>query len=100
MWYERKPLPHDADGVVAYNVDDLKAVVARNTAKRRKEMLEAEVVLREEHEGFNAWHAALGAVPANFWGAVECAFLNTNKLSAASTKESISNVREPLKSLA
>ena len=52
------------DGVVAYNVDDLKAVVARNTAKRRKEMLEAEALLREEHEEFNAWHAALGAVPA------------------------------------
>ena len=33
-------------------------------AKRRKEMLEAEVLLREEHEEFNAWHAALGAVPA------------------------------------
>ena len=55
---------NEVEGVVAYNVDDLKAVVARNTAKRRKEMLEAEVLLREEHEEFNAWHAALGAVPA------------------------------------
>ena len=29
-------------GVFSYNVDDLKAVVERNTAKRRREMLEAE----------------------------------------------------------
>ena len=51
-------------GVVAYNVDNLKAVVARNTAKRRKEMLEAEALLREELSEFDAWLAALGAVPA------------------------------------
>ena len=31
----------------SYNVDDLKAVVERNTAKRRREMLEAENILRE-----------------------------------------------------
>ena len=29
-------------------MDDLKAVVERNTAKRRREMLEAEGILREE----------------------------------------------------
>lgn len=33
-------------GVFSYNVDDLKLVVERNTAKRRREMLEAEGILR------------------------------------------------------
>ena len=36
----------EVDGVVAYNVDDLSAVVAKNTAARQKEMVEAEVRLR------------------------------------------------------
>mmetsp|Transcript_26862 Transcript_26862/g.60056 ORF Transcript_26862/g.60056 Transcript_26862/m.60056 type:complete len:583 (+) Transcript_26862:77-1825(+) len=51
------------EGVFSYNVDDLKAVVARNTASRRREMLEAEDLLREELEGYMGWHQSLGAVP-------------------------------------
>lgn len=47
----------------AYNVDDLKAVVAKNTAMRQREMLEAEVLLHEEANAFNAWREALSAVP-------------------------------------
>lgn len=50
-------------GVFSYNVDDLKAVVARNTASRQREMLEAEDLLREELGGFRGWHQSLGAVP-------------------------------------
>jgi len=38
----------DIIGVKSYNVDDLKLVVEKNTAKRRREMLEAENILREE----------------------------------------------------
>ena len=34
--------------VFSYNVDDLKQVVERNTAKRRREMIEAEIILRDE----------------------------------------------------
>lgn len=49
--------------VKAYNVDDLKAVVAKNTAMRQREMMEAEVLLREECNAFNAWREALSAVP-------------------------------------
>jgi len=48
----------------SYNVDDLKAVVAKNQAKRRKQLLEAEVLLREEQRDFLNWHHSLGSVPA------------------------------------
>jgi glutamyl-tRNA reductase len=49
--------------VHAYNVDDLKAVVAKNTAMRQREMLEAENLLREETKAFCAWREALSAIP-------------------------------------
>ena len=47
----------------AYNVDDLKAVVAKNTAMRQKEMIEAEVLLREETDSFIGWRESLSAIP-------------------------------------
>lgn len=50
--------------VAAYDVDDLKAVVAKNTAKRRRECLLAEDLLREEMEMFESWQSSLDAVPA------------------------------------
>lgn len=49
--------------VAAYNVDDLKAVVAKNTAMRQREMLEAEALLREETEAFVSWRESLSAIP-------------------------------------
>mmetsp|Transcript_20597 Transcript_20597/g.23501 ORF Transcript_20597/g.23501 Transcript_20597/m.23501 type:complete len:523 (+) Transcript_20597:249-1817(+) len=49
--------------VKAYNVDDLKAVVARNTAMRQKEMIEAENLLREEKASFCGWRESLSAIP-------------------------------------
>ena len=49
--------------VVAYNVDDLKAVVAKNTAMRQKEMVEAANLLREEAGAFVAWRESLSAIP-------------------------------------
>eukprot|EP00752_Nemacystus_decipiens_P002840 g2646.t1 len=54
----------ELDGVVAYDVDDLKMVVARNTALRRREMLEAEAILEEEHLKFSGWQQSLTATPA------------------------------------
>jgi glutamyl-tRNA reductase len=51
------------DNVVAYNVDDLKAVVARNTALRQREMIEAETVLKEESATFVGWRESLSAIP-------------------------------------
>merc|ERR1712176_1346657 len=49
--------------VQAYNVDDLKAVVAKNTAMRQKEMIEAETLLREEALAFCSWRESLSAIP-------------------------------------
>jgi len=46
-----------------YNVDDLKAVVAKNTAMRQKEMLEAEHLLTQEATQFAAWRESLSAIP-------------------------------------
>lgn len=54
----------DVPGVFAYDVDDLKMVVARNTALRRREMLEAEDILAEEHKKFSGWQQSLTATPA------------------------------------
>jgi len=50
-------------GLGSYNVDDLKAVVARNTAARKLEILEAEELLRGEWKEYHGWHDSLGAVP-------------------------------------
>jgi glutamyl-tRNA reductase len=50
-------------GVFSYNVDDLKLVVEKNTAKRRREMIEAESILREESQKFRLWQQSLGAIP-------------------------------------
>jgi glutamyl-tRNA reductase len=39
-------------------------VVARNTALRRREMLEAEAILHEEQLKFRGWQQSLTAIPA------------------------------------
>jgi len=55
---------NEVEGVHAYNVDDLKQVVAKNQAKRRQSVLEAEVLLRAELSKFTAWQESLKYVPA------------------------------------
>jgi glutamyl-tRNA reductase len=55
---------NDVDGIFAYNVDDLKQVVAANQAKRRHKVLEAEILLRIEHAKFVQWQESLRYVPA------------------------------------
>jgi len=54
---------NEVAGVKAYNVDDLKAVVAANQARRQRLVLEAEDLLQEELKAFGAWHQSLGTVP-------------------------------------
>ena len=49
--------------MAAYNVDDLKAVVAKNTAMRQREIIEAETLLREELRDFVSWRESLSAIP-------------------------------------
>ncbi|MCD8489119.1 MAG: glutamyl-tRNA reductase [Desertifilum sp.] len=50
-------------GVHAFNVDDLKAVVAQNQESRRQMAMEAEVLLEEECEAFIVWWRSLETVP-------------------------------------
>jgi glutamyl-tRNA reductase len=49
--------------VQAYNVDDLKAVVAQNQEQRRKMALEAQGILEAECAAFDAWWHSLETVP-------------------------------------
>jgi len=58
-----EPACDDLPNVAAYDVDSLKAVVARNTAKRRREIVAAERLLEEDCADFRGWVASLGAVP-------------------------------------
>lgn len=55
--------PFQIPNAKVYNVDDLKAVVAKNTAMRQKEMIEAEHLLMEEAQQFSAWRESLSAIP-------------------------------------
>jgi glutamyl-tRNA reductase len=49
--------------VQAFNVDDLKAVVAQNQESRRQMAMEAEALLDEELAGFDVWWRSLETVP-------------------------------------
>ena len=73
-------------GVFSYNVDDLKAVVDKNTAKRRREMVEAENILREELEKFRLWQSSLGAIPTIAKLQEKAESLRIEELSKASKK--------------
>ncbi len=54
-----KTLPN----IQAFNVDDLKAVVAQNQESRRKMAMEAEDILIQEVDNFNSWWRFLDTVP-------------------------------------
>jgi glutamyl-tRNA reductase len=53
----------EVENVKAFNVDDLKAVVAQNHEARRKMAEEAELLLEEEVEAFDVWWRSLETVP-------------------------------------
>lgn len=53
---------NELENVQAYNVDDLKAVVAQNQESRRKMAMEAEALLDEEVEAFELWWRSLDTV--------------------------------------
>ena len=53
---------NDLEHVQAFNVDDLKAVVAQNQESRRKMAMEAEKLLDEEVEAFDVWWRSLETV--------------------------------------
>ncbi len=54
---------NELDFVQAYNVDDLKEVVAKNQAQRRKMAMEAQGILEAECAAFDAWWHSLETVP-------------------------------------
>jgi glutamyl-tRNA reductase len=54
---------NDLANVRAFNVDDLKAVVAQNQERRQQMAQEAEGILEEEVENFNSWWQLLETVP-------------------------------------
>jgi glutamyl-tRNA reductase len=53
---------NELDNVQAFNVDDLKAVVAQNQESRRQIAMEAEGILDEEVENFEVWWRSLETV--------------------------------------
>ncbi len=53
---------NELDNVHAFNVDDLKAVVAQNQATRRRLAMEAQLLLDEEVEGFMDWWRSLDTI--------------------------------------
>lgn len=53
----------ELENLESYNVDHLKAVVAKNTASRRKMAQEAEALLDEEVDSFEVWWRSLETVP-------------------------------------
>ncbi len=53
---------NELENVSAFNVDDLKAVVAQNQESRRKMAMEAEGLLEEEVEAFEIWWRSLDTV--------------------------------------
>ncbi|HEY9627429.1 MAG TPA: glutamyl-tRNA reductase [Coleofasciculaceae cyanobacterium] len=53
---------NDLHNVYAFNVDDLKAVVAQNQESRRQMAMEAEGILDEEVEAFDMWWRSLETV--------------------------------------
>jgi glutamyl-tRNA reductase len=54
---------NELSNVQAFNVDNLKAVVAQNQESRRKMAMEAEVILDKEVEDFEFWWRSLETVP-------------------------------------
>ncbi len=54
---------NELENVKAFNVDDLKAVVAQNQESRRQMAAEAEGLLEEEVEAFEVWWRSLETVP-------------------------------------
>jgi len=53
---------NELPGAQAFDVDDLKEVVAQNHESRRKMAIEAEALLDEEAEAFEAWLQSLDTV--------------------------------------
>jgi glutamyl-tRNA reductase len=54
---------NDLDNVYLYDLDDMSGLADANAEERRREVVRAEEIVREEQQRFEGWLAALGAVP-------------------------------------
>lgn len=59
-----EPAVGDLYNVFVYNIDDLKAVVDANLAKRQKEAEQVQVIVQQESAGFVEWLGTLEVQPA------------------------------------
>lgn len=75
-------------------MDDLKAVVAKNTAMRQKEMIEAENLLREEADSFIGWRESLSAIPTINQLQERADLFRTEELTKCTRKLSNANLSE------
>ena len=58
-----EPSASDVEQVFLYNIDDLQSIVRDNLARRQTQVDRAELMVREEVEGFMRWLRSRGAVP-------------------------------------
>ncbi len=58
-----EPAAGEIEQVFLYNIDDLKATVRENLARRTSEVARAEAIIAEELEKFAGWLRSRGAIP-------------------------------------
>lgn len=58
-----EPASGEIEQVFLYNIDDLRAAVQENLARRATEVTRAEAIVSEEVERFGGWLRARGAIP-------------------------------------
>ena len=58
-----EPSAGEVEQVFLYNIDDLQSIVRENLARRQAQVDRAELMVREEVDGFMRWLRSRGAVP-------------------------------------
>jgi len=58
-----EPAAGDVEQVFLYNIDDLQSIVRENLARRQSQVDRAELMVREEVDGFMRWLRSRGAIP-------------------------------------
>ena len=58
-----EPSASEVEQVFLYNIDDLQSIVRENLARRQAQVDRAEMMVREEVDGFMRWLRSRGAIP-------------------------------------
>ena len=58
-----EPSASDVEQVFLYNIDDLQSIVRENLSRRQAQVDRAELMVREEVDGFVRWLRSRGAIP-------------------------------------